>query len=67
MTEKTDPRRSESHLSRRRFLGKAGAAGMGTAAAAFGPALLLGRSNKSGSRVVLGSGAYEYELVPDWG
>jgi hypothetical protein len=39
---------------------------MSAGAAALGPTLLHA-SNKSGSKVVLGSGAHTYELVPDWG
>ncbi|HEY6293578.1 MAG TPA: twin-arginine translocation signal domain-containing protein [Terriglobia bacterium] len=53
-----------SSLSRRGFLTRLG---VGTAAAAVAPALALGSTNKSGSRVVLGSGAHTYELVPGWG
>lgn len=50
-------------ISRRGFLARAGA----TASAALAPAVLLGSTNKSGSRVVLGNGAHTYELVPGWG
>jgi hypothetical protein len=52
-----------SSLSRRGFLARVG----GTAGAALAPAVLLGSTNKSGSRVVLGNGAHTYKLVPGWG
>lgn len=53
-----------SNMSRRRFL-KNGSAG--AAAVVLSPTLLLRGANKSGSKVVLGSGEHAYELVPGWG
>ena len=56
-------KRTGSALSRRQFLSRVSA---GVAAGVSGPTLLHA-SNKSGSKVVLGSGAHTYELVKDWG
>lgn len=58
------PRDKQSALSRRQLLAGLGA---GAAAAARSPTLLLRGGSKSGSQVVLGSGAHAYEVVEGWG
>lgn len=58
------PRDKQSALSRRQLLAGLGA---GAAAAALSPTLLLRGGSKSGSQVVLGSGAHAYEVVEGWG
>jgi hypothetical protein len=63
MNKKPEAGARQSIISRRGFLARAGA----TAGAALAPAVLLGSTNKSGSRVVLGNGAHTYELVASWG
>jgi hypothetical protein len=63
MSRKTITTGVQTAVSRRQFL--TGVSSV-TAAAAWGPTL-LGATNKSGSKIVLGSGSHTYELIEGWG